>query len=84
LLVLGLQDAWEGLSSKPRVASAVWSVNAAVVGLLISALYQPVFINAVDSALAMAAVILGLFALRSLKLPIVLMVALFAAFGVLF
>ena len=84
LLVLGLQNAWEGLSSKPRVAGAVWGVNAAVVGLLISALYQPVFISAVDSSLAMAAVILGLFALRSLKLPIVLMVALFAAFGVLF
>ncbi|MES9888276.1 MAG: chromate efflux transporter [Candidatus Sedimenticola sp. 6PFRAG1] len=82
LLVLGLQDSWESLAAKPRISGAVWGINAAVVGLLISALYQPVFVSAVDSSLAMAAAITGFFALRSLKLPILLLILAFALFGV--
>ncbi|WP_420597705.1 chromate efflux transporter, partial [Neptuniibacter sp.] len=44
LLVLGLQGSWESLAHRPKVTGAVWGINAAVVGLLLSALYQPVFI----------------------------------------
>jgi chromate transporter len=74
LLVLSLQGAWEALAAKPRVAGAVWGINAAVVGLLLSALYQPIFVSAVDGPVDMAVVVLGFYALRVLKVPIVALV----------
>ncbi len=81
LLVLGLNSAWQSLTVRPRVAGAAWGINAAVVGLLLSALYQPVFVSAVNSAADMALVLVGFFVLRVLKLPIVLLVLGFAGLG---
>ena len=81
LLVLSLQGAWESLAAKPKVAGATWGINAAVVGLLLSALYQPVFISAVTSPIEMALVILGFFALRTMSVPIVMLVIGFGAIG---
>ena len=54
-----------------------------MVGLLLAALYQPVFVNAVFSSLDLALVIIGFFLLRALRLPILALVAFFAAAGVL-
>jgi len=81
LLVLSLQGAWESLAANQKVAGAAWGINAAVVGLLLSALYQPVFISAVFSPVEMALVILGFFALRTLNVPIVLLVSGFGVVG---
>ncbi len=81
LLVLGLQGTWQALSAKPKVAGAVWGINAAVVGLLLSALYQPVFISAIHSGLDMALVIIGFFVLRCYQPPILILVAAFAVSG---
>ena len=81
LLVLSLQGVWESLAAKPKVAGAAWGINAAVVGLLFSALYQPVFTSAVSSSMEMALVILGFFLLRVIKLPIVWLVLGFALVG---
>jgi chromate transporter len=83
LLVLGLQGSWESMATQPKVAGAVWGINAAVVGLLLSALYQPVFISSVASGLDMALVITGFFVLRIYKPPILLLVTSFAALGCL-
>ncbi|MEE9355980.1 MAG: chromate efflux transporter [Methylococcaceae bacterium] len=83
LLVLSLQGAWEWIAAQPKVAGAVWGINAAVVGLLISALYQPVFISAVATPIDMAWVILGFLALRTLRIPIVMLVLGFGAIGLL-
>ncbi|MFY0675864.1 MAG: chromate efflux transporter [Neptuniibacter sp.] len=83
LLVLGLQGSWESLAHRPKVAGAVWGINAAVVGLLLSALYQPVFVSSVTSSLDMALVLIGFFVLRTFKPPILLLVAGFAALGCL-
>lgn len=83
LLVLGLQGSWESMATLPKVAGAVWGINAAVVGLLLSALYQPVFISSVASGLDIALVILGFFILHTYKPPILLLVASFAALGCL-
>ena len=47
LLILSFHDTWETLAQKPGAAGAVAGVNASVVGLLLAALYQPVFVNAV-------------------------------------
>ncbi|MBU2986517.1 chromate efflux transporter [Saccharophagus degradans] len=79
LLVLSLQGAWQNLASKPKIAGAAWGINAAVVGLLIAALYNPVFISAVFSPKDMAMILAGLFALRVMRVPIVYLVV---GFGV--
>lgn len=83
LLVLSVHGAWENLAQKPRIAGAVWGINASVVGLLMAALYKPVFVSAVTSPMEMAVIMIGLFALNSLKIPIVILVVTFAAVGVL-
>jgi chromate transporter len=81
LLVLGLHNTWEGLAAKPKIAGAIWGVNASVVGLLLSALYNPVFINAVFKPVDMAIVIIGFCLLKTFKIPIVFLVLVFAATG---
>jgi len=83
LLVLAFNNAWQSLATKPKVAGAISGINASVVGLLVAALYQPVFISAIITPIDMAAVMIGLFALRSMKLPIMALVASFIAFGYL-
>lgn len=79
LLVLVLYHGWEALAARPRVAAAAAGINAAVVGLLLSALYQPVFVSAVLSAADMAMVVVGFYLLRGRHLPILwLIVAMLA------
>ena len=82
LLIMSFQGMWESLSAKPRFQGMVKALNATVVGLLIAALYQPVFTHAVSSSMDMAFVAIGFFCLRYLKLPIVLIVLVFAGLGV--
>ncbi|MCK9688859.1 chromate efflux transporter [Scleromatobacter humisilvae] len=59
LLVLGALPFWDSLRQRARVRSAMAGVNAGVVGVLLSALYDPVWTSAVhtrgDFALALAA-----------------------------
>ena len=81
LLVLAFHDSWESLAAKPHVAGAVWGVNAAVVGLLLAALYNPVFSSAVTSGVDMALVVLGFYALRCWKLPIMALVGSYIVIG---
>lgn len=83
LLILSFHDTWETLARKPGAAGAVAGVNASVVGLLLAALYQPVFVNAVFTPLDLALAVIGFFLLRALRLPILALVAFFAAAGVL-
>jgi len=70
-------------AEKPAIAGAIAAINAAVVGLLMSALYNPVFVNAVSHGQDMAAVIVGFFLLSRLKLPVMYLVFGFIAFGVM-
>jgi chromate transporter len=62
LLVIGALPFWEELRRRPLAQAALRGVNAAVVGLLLAALYQPVWTvgitNAADFALASAALLL--------------------------
>ncbi|MDO6513126.1 MULTISPECIES: chromate efflux transporter [unclassified Neptuniibacter] len=83
LLVLSLQNTWESLAKQPRVAGAIWGVNAAVVGLLLSALYQPIFISAVQSNIDFAIALIAFFILRQFKPPILLFVLSFIGLGFL-
>jgi len=82
LLVLSMRQAWQSLMEKPRIQGAVWGINAAVVGLLIAALYQPVFISAVVDVKSMALVAVGLLALLVFRLPILWLVLSFALAGI--
>ncbi|EUC69809.1 chorismate-binding protein [Alcanivorax sp. 97CO-5] len=83
LLVLGLMDAWQWLSSRPALAGAVAGINAAVVGLLLAALYQPVFVSAVHDVWDLLAVLTGLLLLYSGKVPLWGMVLCMTMLGVL-
>lgn len=75
LLVAGLLPLWRAIASRPLAARAVAGVNAAVVGLLGAALYDPVWTSAVrggiDVAIAVVAFAL-LVAWRASALLVVL------------
>jgi chromate transporter len=62
LLVIGALPFWEDLRQRPGAQAALRGVNAAVVGLLLAALYHPVWTagitRAADFALAAAAFLL--------------------------
>ncbi|MDO2950351.1 chromate efflux transporter [Aeromonas simiae] len=70
LLLLALTPLWHGLLSRPRWRAASAALNASVVGLLLAALYQPVFTSAVRAAPDLALAALGWFALRAMKVPL--------------
>lgn len=82
LLLLGVLTNWQSLARNPKVSGAVNGVNAAVVGLLVAALYQPVFTSAVVNAWDISFVLIGFYLLKQLKLPIVWMVAFYIAAGI--
>ncbi len=48
LLVLGVLPFWENLRRRPVAQAALRGANAAVVGLLLAALYRPVWTSAVQ------------------------------------
>jgi len=83
LLIVGALPFWDALRSVPAVQSALRGVNAAVVGLLLAALYQPVWTSAIhkpaDFALGLAA--FGLLALWKLP-PWIVVILTAAAAGV--
>ena len=47
LLLIGALPFWDTLRRRPGVQSALRGVNAAVVGLLLAALYKPVWTSAI-------------------------------------
>ena len=83
LLVLALSDAWRALAARPAMAGAVAGINAAVVGLLLAALYQPVFLSAVAGPRDLALVVLGFLALRSGRVPLLALVVAMAILGLI-
>jgi len=62
LLVLAALPHWHALRARQAARNALAGINAAVVGLLLAALYQPVWVSAIlgprDLALALAAFLL--------------------------
>ncbi len=82
LLMLAFLKNWHGLASLPRVSGAIQAINAAVVGLLLSALYLPVFQSSVSNGTDMALVLIGLLLLKQMKTPIAVLVLGFALIGI--
>lgn len=62
LLIAAVLPFWNDFIANPKLVAALQGVNAAVVGLLMAALYQPVWVNAIrgpaDAALALLAFVL--------------------------
>ncbi|WP_372843906.1 chromate efflux transporter [Psychrobacter sp.] len=69
LLVMGVLPFWERLRQNLRTRAALSGVNAAVVGLLLAALYQPVWTSAIVEAKDFGLALLALVALIFWKLP---------------
>ncbi|MEG9413108.1 chromate efflux transporter [Vibrio cholerae] len=83
LLLLGVLKNWSALAQRAKVAGAMQGVNACVVGLLLAALYQPVWSSTVHAPLDWAALLVGFFLFKVLRLPLIGMVGSALLFGVL-
>ncbi|WP_154171427.1 chromate efflux transporter [Vibrio metoecus] len=81
LLLLGVLKNWSALAQRPKVAGAMQGVNACVVGLLLAALYQPVWSSTVHAPLDWAALLVGFFLFKVIRLPLMGMVASALLFG---
>lgn len=75
LLVAGALPFWERMRRNVRTQAALMGVNAAVVGLLLAALYHPVWTSAIHSPQDFGLAVLALVALMFWKLPPWLVVA---------
>lgn len=69
LLICGALPFWASMRTSPRTQAALAGVNAAVVGLLLAALYRPVWTSAIFSGYDFALAVLALVALMVWKLP---------------
>jgi len=83
LLLIGALPFWEALRRRPAVQSSLRGINAAVVGLLLAALYQPVWKSAIFGPADFALAILAFLLLALWAVPPWLMVIFGAAAAVI-
>ncbi|AYV39247.1 chromate efflux transporter [Aeromonas veronii] len=83
LLLWAVGTCWQQWLARPRLAGAVTGINAAVVGLLLAALYQPVWQSAVLAPTDLALAAIGFYLLRVVKLPIPAIAALLVMAAIL-
>jgi len=83
LLLLGVLPFWNRISSWPGARAAMRGANAAVVGVLAAALYDPVFTSAITSAASFMLALLCLVLLTAWKTAPWIVVVMAAAGGVL-
>jgi len=69
LLVVGVLPFWERLRNHARTQAALSGINAAVVGLLLRALYQPVWTSAIHAPQDFGLALVALVALMFWKWP---------------
>lgn len=82
LLLLGVLPFWNALRTRPAAQALLRGANAAVVGILAAALYDPVFVSAVTGPATFALAAILFIALTALKAPPWLVVLAGAAGGV--
>ncbi len=75
LLVIAALPYWQALRARRSMAASLAGVNAAVVGLLATALYSPVWTSAIRVQLDFAIAAVGFFLLTRWKLPPLAVVA---------
>lgn len=81
LLVFGTLPFWHDLRRSPLAIGALTGINAAVVGLLLAALYDPVFTSAVSTPVDLAFALAAFAAIAIFRMPSWLLVVLCAAAG---
>jgi chromate transporter len=81
LLVYGMLPFWDALRQRPTAQAAMRGTNAAVVGILGAALYNPVWTSAVLTPRDFAVALAGFLLLTVWKLPPWVVVVLLAATG---
>src|SRR5262249_39023040 len=69
LLVFGALPFWAALRGNPRAQAALRGINAAVVGLLLAALYRPVWTSAIFAPVDFALAVVAFLALATWKVP---------------
>jgi chromate transporter len=82
LLVIAALPYWNALRRRPSMAAVLAGVNAAVVGLLASALYSPVWTSAVLSNIDFAIAVVAFALLTRWKVPPLVVVVFCSAAGV--
>ena len=82
LLVYGVLPFWDRLRTETCVRGALNGVNAAVVGVLGAALYEPIWTSTILRPLDAALALLAFAALTVARLPVFVVVAMSAAVGV--
>ena len=75
LLVAGVLPLWRRLAGRPGASRAIAGVNAAVVGLLGAALFDPVFTSAVRGPADLAVALIGFTLLLAWRVSALLVVA---------
>jgi chromate transporter len=83
LLVYGMLPFWDSFRTRPAAQAAMRGTNAAVVGILGAALYNPVWTSAVITPRDFALALVGFLLLTVWKLPSWVVVALIAGAGTL-
>jgi len=83
LLVYGMLPFWDAMRARPAAQAAMRGTNAAVVGILGAALYNPVWTSAVMSPRDFALALAGFLLLTVWKMPPWVVVVLLAAAGAL-
>jgi chromate transporter len=83
LLVYGTLPFWDAMRTRPAAQAALRGTNAAVVGILGAALYNPVWTSAVSTPRDFALALAGFLLLTLWKLPPWIVVVLLAGAGTL-
>jgi chromate transporter len=84
LILIGTLPFWEGFRTRPEAQAITRGINAAVVGLLGAALYNPVWTSAVRTPRDFAIALVGFILLTVWRAPPLLVVALCALGGMAF
>ncbi|RKG30206.1 chromate efflux transporter [Acinetobacter guerrae] len=69
LLVFGILPFWERMRNNTHMRAALYSINAAVVGILLAALYQPIWTSSIYKSQNFCMALIALIALMFWKLP---------------
>jgi chromate transporter len=83
LLMYGMLPFWDGFRKRPAAQAVLRGVNAAVVGILLAALYDPISTSAIRTPADAAVALAAFTALVIWKAPVVAVVAATAAAGAL-
>lgn len=81
LLMYGMLPFWDGFRARPSAQAVLRGVNAAVVGILLAALYDPIWTTAVRGPADFAIALAAFTGLVVWKAPVVAIVAATAAAG---